>query len=40
MTLYLSTFTIILQKDVDKDQKRHKADIKDNKIHDESYKEI
>ena len=36
VTLYLSAFVKILQKDVNKDQKRHKADTKNSTTHDES----
>ena len=36
VTLYLSAFAKILQKDVRKDQKRHKTDTTNSTTHDES----
>ena len=38
VALYLSAFAKILQRDVNKDQKRHKADIKDSTTHEKSSK--
>ena len=39
VALYLNVFVKILQKDVKKDQKRHKDDIINNTNHDESSKQ-
>ena len=36
VTLYLSVFVKILQQEVNKDQKRHKADRRDNTTHEKS----
>ena len=38
VTLYLSVFVKILQKDVNKDQKRHNDDTRDSKTHEKSSK--
>ena len=40
VALYLSVFAKILQKDVNKDQKRYKADTIDSTTHEKSSKEI
>ena len=37
VTLYLSVFAKILQKDVNKDQKRHKVDTRDGTTHEKSF---
>ena len=37
VALYLSVFAKILQKDVKKDQKRHKADTRDSITHEKSF---
>lgn len=38
VALYLSVFAKILQKDINKDQKRHKVDKRDSTTHEKSYK--
>ena len=38
VALYLSMFAKILQKDVNKDQKRHKDDTRDSTTHEKSSK--